>query len=319
VLHPLYLGTRSDVLSQRPAPDGLPGSAHPFGPLFGIVVDAALDSCLVSLFLLADGTITIYNSDGIHSTGLRGAPKVVEAAAAIFGEVRARLHEFAPVEDLSMLPLPEPGGSQILVRTYEGDFAASDRLNSKHEMVAELVAMALIVTQVARMSLVEGFDRVEAGEVRYRLDPEYRRLRSTLMSWLPEAIPEAARIVSVAVEIGEEQTETVTSLFAFVDGSTSVYRSDGTLAEGLSGLPGVGDAARALLQSIEAALTAFTPAELVALPQPGRVQFVARARSRDDGIWTELLAVASQAGLADSSHPLAASFARASEVLRIAG
>ena len=55
------------------------------------------------------------------------------------------------------------------------------------------------------------------------------------------------------------------------------------------------------------------------LPQPGRVQFVARARLDEDGEWTELLAIASREELADPSHPLSASFARASEVLRIAG
>jgi hypothetical protein len=111
----------------------------------------------------------------------------------------------------------------------------------------------------------------------------------------------------------------VTSLFAFADGSTSVYRSDGTLAEGLSHIPGVADAARALLDSIETALPAFGPAELISLPQPGRVQFVAHARLREDGECMELLAIATRAGLADGLHPLSAAFDRANEVLRIAG
>jgi hypothetical protein len=49
------------------------------------------------------------------------------------------------------------------------------------------------------------------------------------------------------------------------------------------------------------------------------VQFVARARLGPDGAWTELLAIATRAGLADRSHPLSAAFDRANEVLRIAG
>jgi hypothetical protein len=125
--------------------------------------------------------------------------------------------------------------------------------------------------------------------------------------------------VSVAVEIPDAETETVTSLFAFADGSTSVYRSDGTLAEGLSGITGVAEAARGLLDSVEAALSAFGPAELISLPQPGRVQFVAHARLGVDGEWAELLAMAARAALADGSHPLAAAFDRANELLRIAG
>jgi hypothetical protein len=320
VLRPPYGEARSELLSRRPAPEA-DATARSFGRLFAVVADVALDTSLVSVYLFADGTISIYNSEGIHSTGLRGAPNVVAAATGILEEVEAALGEFSPVEDVSALPLPERGGSQILARTYEGDFAASDRLNSKHEMVAQLAAMALLLTELARMALVEGFDRVEAGEMRYRLTPEYRRIRSTLMGWLPapERLPAAARVASVVVEIGEAETETVTSLFAFADGSTSIYRSDGTLAEGLSETPGVADAARALLDSIETALSAFGPAELTPLPQPGLVQFVARARLGKDGEWTELLATASRVALADGSHPLSAAFDRATEVLRIAG
>ena len=128
------------------------------------LADVGLDTNLVSVYLFADGTITIYSSEGIHSTGLRGASKVAAAATTIFEEVDAALGEFSPVEDVSTLPLPNRGESQILARTYEGDFAASGRLRSKHQVVAELAAMALLLTQLARMALVEGFDRVEAGD-----------------------------------------------------------------------------------------------------------------------------------------------------------
>jgi hypothetical protein len=319
VLRPPYGEARSELLSRRPAAEA-DTTAQPFGRLFAVVADVGLDTYLVSVYLFADGTVSIYSSEGIHSTGLRGAPKVAVAATGILEEVEAALGEFAPVEDVSALALPDRGDSQILVRTYEGDFAASDRLGSKHEMVARLAAMALLLTDLARMELIEGFDRVEAGEVRYRLAPEYRHIRSTLMDWLPapDKLPAGARVASVAVEIGEAETETVTSLFAFADGSTSVYRSDETLGQGLSEAPGVPDEARALLDSIEAALSAFGPAGLISLPQPGRVQFVVRARLGKDGEWTELLATASRAALADRTHPLSAAFDRATEVLRLA-
>ena len=320
VLHPPYGEARSELLSRRPAPaDDV--AARPFGRLFAVVADVGLDDYLVSVYLFADGTISIYSSVGIHSTGLRGAPKVAATATAIFEEVQTALGEFSPVEDLSTLPLPDRGNSQILARTFDGDFAASDRLNSKHEMVAELAAMAHLLTQLARMAVVEGFDRAEAGEVLYRLDPEYRRVRSALLDWVParEQVPVTTRVVSVAVEIADAETETVTSLFAFADGSTSVYRSDGTLARGLSGMPGVAAAARALLESIEAVLPAFGPGGLISLPQPGRVHFVAHARLGEEGETTELLATAPRTGLADGSLPLSAAFDRANEVLRIAG
>jgi hypothetical protein len=325
VLHPPYAEARSQLLSRRPAPEddaaaGPAGTPRPSGQLFAVVADLGLDDHLVSVFMFADGTISIYSSVGIHSTGLRGATKVAEAATAIFEQVEQTLGEFSPVEDVGVLPLPDRGQSQILARTYEGDFAVSDRLNHRHEVVATLAAMALILTRLARIALVEGFDRVEAGEVGYRLAPEYRRLRSTLMDWLPasEQIPAATRVASVAVEIGEAATETVTSLFAFADGSTSLYRSDGTLMEGLSETPGMADAARALLESIEPALSAFGPVELISLPQPGRVQFVARARLGENAEWSQLVAVASRQALADGLHPLSAAFDRANVIIRIA-
>jgi hypothetical protein len=320
-LQPPYGEARADFLSRRPGPDDTERADRavgPFGGIFAVVADVGQDNYLVSVYLFADGTISIYSSVGTHSTGLGGAPSVVETAAVLVEEVQAKLAEFSPVDDLAALPLPDHGCSQILVRTLDGDFAASDRLNSKHEVVAELAAMGLILTHLARAALIEGFDRVEAGQVCYRLDPEYRRVRSTLMSWIPEQVPQAARVVSVVVEIADAEARTVTSLFAFADGSTSVYRSDGTRADGLSGIPGVAGAAGALLHSVESALPAFRPSALLPLPQPGRVQFIVHAKLRDDGVWTELAAIVTRAELEDGSHPLSAAFDRANEVLRLA-
>ena len=74
---------------------GWPGAGRAaIRAIFAVVVDVAHDTYLVSVYLFADGTITIHSSAGTHSTGLRGAPSVVEGAAAIFEEVEAKLAEF---------------------------------------------------------------------------------------------------------------------------------------------------------------------------------------------------------------------------------
>jgi hypothetical protein len=318
-VQPPYEAARADLLSRRPAL-GDDATAGRFGRLFLVVVDLGFDNYLASVCLFADGTISIYSTGGIHSTGLHGAPSVAQAAEVILEEVSESLGVFSPVEDIGTLPLPPPGHTRVLVRTRDGDLAASDQPGPAHVAVARLSAMAVLLTKLARVALVEGFDRAEPGEVIYRLAPEYRRMRSALLDWLPEPeqLPADARVAGVTVEIGEAETETVTSLFAFVDGSTSVYRSDGSLGKGLSGIPGIVDASRALLDAIEPALPAFVQAGLISPPQPGRVQFVTRARFGGEGEWTELVAIATRTALAEGRHPLSAAFARANEVLKLA-
>jgi hypothetical protein len=317
VLYPPYEEARAKLLARRPSRWGQAG--EPFGRLFGVVLDIGLDDYMVSIYLFDDGTISIYSTGGIHSTGLAGAPRVADAAVAIFEEVEANLGELSPVEDIATLPVPDRGHSQILVRTYTGDLAAFDQPEAWHRSMATIAAMALLLTQLARAAVAEGFDRVEPGEVRYQLAPEIRRIRSTLLDWQPspDQIAPGARVASMSVEIGEAGA--VTSLFALADGSISVYRSDGTVAESLGGTPGMAETARGLLDSVGTALEAFGPAALLPLPQPGRVQFVTRARPSEHGEWTELRAVVNRETLEEGSHPLSATFARANEVLRIAG
>jgi hypothetical protein len=318
-IRPPYGEARAELLSRRPAGDE--AAAGPLGPVFLAVVDLGFDNYLASVFLFADGTISIYSTGGIHSTGLHGAANVAEAAKVILEEISESLGVFSPAGDIGTLPLPEPGHSRVLVRTLDGDLAASDQPGPAHVAVARLTAMGVLLTKLARAAVVEGFDRAEPGEVVYRFAPDYRHIRSTLMDWLPEPerIPAAARVASIVVEFGEADTESLTSLFAFVDGSTSLYRSDGTLGKGLSGLPGVADASEALLDAVEKAVAVFVPAGLITPPQPGRVQFVARARFGQEQEWTELVAIATRTALAEGTHPLSAAFARANDLLALAG
>jgi hypothetical protein len=317
-LHPPYAEARAELLARRPGAD----DTRPFGDLFAVAVDVGLEHYLLTVYLFADGTISAYSTGGIHSTGLRGAPRVVVAAEAIFDEVRSAFAAFEPVGDVASLPLPERGESQVLVRTFDGDFVLAERLGARHEIVAQIAAMALLLTEIARIAVVEGFDRVEAGEVAYALSEDYRRLRSALMSWIPdpEHIARHARVAGVAVEVGDEASRSITSLFAFADGSTSLFRSDGGQARALSETPGIASASSRLLDAIGLALAAFGPvADVVPLPQPGHVHFVAHARLGDDQEWTELLARADEADLRAGTHPLSEAYGHVTEILRIAG
>ena len=317
-LHTPYPEARAELLARRPAVT----DPRPFGDLFAVVVDVGLEHYLVSVFLLADGSISVYSTGGIHSTGLRGAPKVVAAAEAIVADVRSAFGAFKAVGDMAALPLPDRGESRVLARTFDGDFVLAEHLGARHETVAQLAALALLLTQLARTAVVEGFDRVEPGEVAYRLSEEYRRLRSALMAWIPDAedMPVHAKVAGVVVEIGHAASESVTSVFAFADGSTSVYRSDGAQAEGLSGTAGIGAASSGLLAAVGGALAEFAPVlDVVPLPQPGHVHFVAHARLGDDTEWSELLARAGEAELSTGKHPLSAAYARAKEILGLAG
>jgi hypothetical protein len=316
--YPPYEAARAELLARRPEP-GVEAADRPFGPIHSIAVDVGLDDYLFSVYVVADGSISIYSSAGIHSTGLRGAPKVAAAAATIVNEVRETLGRYTPVADLAALPLPDRGRSQVLVRTHDGDLVASNAVDAQRKLVDEIAAMAFLLTRLARSALAEGFDRVEAGDIVYTLAPDYRRIRSALLDWLPEHLPATAKVAGVLVEFGDAETQTVTSLFAFADGSTSVYRSDGAVAEGLSETPGIAAAAAEMLGSVAGSLAAFGPAGLFSPPQPGHVQFVIQARFEADGEWIEAIATASRGALAGGGHPLSAAFACATEILRIAG
>ena len=318
VLYPPYGEARAAVLARGPEP-GVEAADRPFGPLFSVVVDVGLEDYLMTVCIVADGAISIYSSAGIHSTGLRGAPSVAAAAATIVEEIASNLGQLTPVGDLAAVPIPERGHSQILARTHRGDLIASDTLEEQRKLVAEVAAMAFLLGRLARAALAEGFDRVEAGDIVYALAPEYRRIRSALLDWLPEHLPDMARVAGAAVEIGDAETQTVTSLFVFADGSTSVYRSDGAVGEGLSERPGVAAASAELLDAVGRSLGVFGPAGLLSPPQPGRVLFVVRARFESDGEWTEGVATAGGETLARGGHPLSPAFACAREILRMAG
>ena len=317
-IHPPYGEERSRLLARRPA-IGEDAANRPFGRLYSVVADVGFDDYLMSVYLFADGTISIYSSAGIHSTGLHGAQKVASAATAILEDVEQALGDFSPIDDLGELPLPSRGHSQILARTYDGDFAAMPQPGSKGAAITRILAMAYILSRLARQAVVEGFDRTEVGETLYEVEPEYRRLRASLMDWMPAPgqLAAAARVASVVVEVGDAETQAVTSLFVFADGSASVYRSDGKIVEGLSGKPGVADSARALFDAVDRVRSIFGPSDLVLLPQPGLVQFVVRVRLIDGGEWKPLFAIATREALADGSHPLSAAFAHANQILEI--
>jgi hypothetical protein len=340
-IRPPYGQARASLLAKRPpvdpgsggsvadggAPAAAPAAAvvaptvRPRARPFSVVVDLGLETYLVSVFLFADGTISIYSTEGIHSTGLRGSAKVAAAGDVILDDVATSLREFVPVDDIAALPLPGRGEIQILVRTSEGDLAASDGLGTKRALLASLGSLALLLTQLARAAVVEGFDRVEAGELRYELTPDFRRIRTTLLDWVPrpEELLINGRVAGVAVEFGDAESGTITSLFAFADGSASVYRSDGSLTRSAGGAGSsvvVTDRVKELLDGFESALSVFGPAALIAPPQPATVQFVAHVRRPDDADWIQVVAVVARRDLDSGSHPLSTALERALALLR---
>ena len=61
-LHPPYAEARAALLARRP----LGNEARPFGDLFAVATDVGLEHYLVSVYLFADGTISVYSS-GLRS------------------------------------------------------------------------------------------------------------------------------------------------------------------------------------------------------------------------------------------------------------
>jgi hypothetical protein len=149
-LSPVYTDMREELLAVSPdttqmkPTDKLP---HVYGALIDIGFEV-----LFTVATFADGSTSVYNSNGGGNAGLGGLPDVVAMNGALLRTIESQLNEFKPVEST---PLPAFGRVRFTILTYDGRLGAEvdggSLLRGKHSLAKPFAAVMAIMDR-ARQS-----------------------------------------------------------------------------------------------------------------------------------------------------------------------
>ncbi len=96
-----------------------PGPEYPH--VFGIVMETAYPEAVASLVVFAEGSTSLYFSNGGGVIGAGEHASVRATLGAFFAETEAHLRAFAPAQST---PLPALGRVRFYIRTFEGTLTA---------------------------------------------------------------------------------------------------------------------------------------------------------------------------------------------------
>jgi hypothetical protein len=130
----VYIAARNRVLSLDPAEVGV--EATPDMPrVWGVVMDVAYPDMVVTVVSLADGTNSLYFSNGGGVIGAGEHRPVAEASKSLIS--LAQEYD-AKMKSASDFPLPKPGRVQFFLLTFSGVQAAEASDKELEEMRHEL-------------------------------------------------------------------------------------------------------------------------------------------------------------------------------------
>lgn len=117
--------------------------------VFGVVMETGYSEAVVTLVALADGTASLYfsNGGGVIGAGQHPRPSVAARSLVAFAS-----HNLSHLAKVTQTPLAEPGRTRFYVLTANGTFAAeapendlgenrhglSPLFHSAHELIAEI-------------------------------------------------------------------------------------------------------------------------------------------------------------------------------------
>jgi hypothetical protein len=111
---------RELALTRAAADLGLsPGPESP--NVFGILMETAYPEAVASLVVFAEGSTSLYFSNGGGIIGAGEHASVRATLGAFFAETEAHLSAFTPAEST---PLPAPGRVRFYLRTFKGTLTA---------------------------------------------------------------------------------------------------------------------------------------------------------------------------------------------------
>jgi hypothetical protein len=154
----IYLGLRNRILHTDPAEVGLqPSGSLPH--VWGFVMDWGVGRNVATLVCVADGTTSLYFSNGGARLGGGQLPQVASASLAVLGVLERFVHDMPRSTDDG---LPGPGGVVLRALTYDGVRAVeTDERTlraSKHPLWTVYAAAQDVITE---LRLVE--ERRQAG------------------------------------------------------------------------------------------------------------------------------------------------------------
>jgi hypothetical protein len=117
---PVYTALRSRILHLSPVEIGLKPSAQ-LPSLWGILMEMGFPNGVATLACLAEGTTSLYYSNG---GGILGSGEVETVAKASQAFLRAAEMSTLQMEAATVLPLPRPGQVRFYTLTYGGVFTS---------------------------------------------------------------------------------------------------------------------------------------------------------------------------------------------------
>ena len=148
----VYSGLRHQALSIKRTEIGLDATSGN-EPAWGVLMETGYDSVTVSLFALADGTTSLYFSNGGGVVGGQAHEAVQRANAAFLNEANNSIRQ---LKSCSSFPVPEPSHTVFYVLTDSGiltdNALEADLGYDRHPLSPLFHAGHEVITQLRLMS-----------------------------------------------------------------------------------------------------------------------------------------------------------------------
>jgi hypothetical protein len=141
-------GLREQALTLDPATLKLtptPGRPH----VWGVLMETGYEQAAASLVAFADGTTSLYLSNGGGVIGAGEHAAVRQASEGLLSAAESHVGRFAPVPDTA---LPPPGRVRFVIRTFNGtlgaEVAEADLGGGAHPLSAVFFAAHGVITAI---------------------------------------------------------------------------------------------------------------------------------------------------------------------------
>lgn len=150
---PIYTELRNRILTLKPAEIGIsPSPAVPH--VWGVLMEMGHPQAVITLVSLADGTTSLYFSNGGGILGGGEHEPVAQASQAFVASTESYFPSMAPAPAFP-LPLPAVGDVKFYVLTFEGIFTAEaneQELGNRQHVLSPLFYHGqAVITQIRLM------------------------------------------------------------------------------------------------------------------------------------------------------------------------